>query len=54
MSPLQNSRRSKLLSFGHSATAQGTFFGIDPNNDITIDHFSDDYTSSTTVALGAN
>jgi len=54
MSPRQNSHRSKLLSFGNSATAQGTFFGIDPSNDITIDHFSDDYTSSsTTVAMGA-
>ena len=52
MSPLQNSHRSKLLSYGHNATAEGTFFGIDPNNRITIDHFSDDYTSSTTVAMG--
>ena len=49
----QNTHRDKLLSYGNTATAQGTFFGIDQNNNITIDHYSDDYTSSTTIPDGA-
>jgi hypothetical protein len=53
MNPTQNTHRSKLLSYGNSGTAEGTFFGIDQNNNITIDHFSDDYTSSTTIPNGA-
>src|SRR5208337_1521827 len=44
---------SKLLSYGASGTSQGTFFGIDQNNNITIDHYSNDYTSSTTIPDGA-
>ena len=53
MNPTQNTHRSKLLSYGNSGTAQGTFFGIDQNNNITIDHFSDDYTSSTSIPNGS-
>ena len=51
--PTQNTHRGKLLSYGNGGTAQGTFFGIDQNNDITIDHFSDDYTSSTSIPNGS-
>src|SRR5580698_9418055 len=53
MNPTQNTHRSKLLSYGNSGTAEGTFFGIDQNNNITIDHFSDDYTSSTAIPNGS-
>ncbi len=53
MSPIQNTHRSKLLSYGNSGTSQGTFFGIDQNNAITIDHYSNDYTSSVTIPDGA-